>query len=217
MKRYLLIAILITIFLAPIIWLFLNLSFSEKFDCEVAKNTIPLVGKTINQSFIPSHDGLSSINIKLVTYAQLASGKIFFEIIDNSQNVLFSKKVYALTLKDNSFYNLKIPSDLLKAGNEYSLKISSSISSKRPAGLTRTSSDCYTGNLQKDNENIKDADIVLHLKYSEEKLSLNIERLVSAISLFKSLLFKGWGLIVVSLLYVSLVILTVTVFFRKVF
>lgn len=217
MKRYLLIAILIAIFLSPIIWMLLNLSFSESFDCKIAKDTLPIIGKDIEQSFAPSSSRLSSIAIKFVTYEKIASGKIFFEITDSSQNTLFSKNILASKLKDNSFYNLKIPSNLLKEGTTYSIKISNSKSNENPAGLTMTESDCYLGKLQKDNKEIKDADIIMHLRYSDESFLANVKKLIATISLFKPVFLKDWGLVIIFSLYVSSIILTIIIFFRKVF
>lgn len=81
------------------------------------------VGMTVEQSFISNQDRLCGIAIQFGTYARENTGRIRFELINESGNKVANTTINKNNLEDNAFYEWYFPPIGNSSNKQYILRI----------------------------------------------------------------------------------------------
>ena len=162
-----------------VFYLAFSMTDSEKLDFQT-KNESNTVGpitasNSVEQTFISTKDGLTRIDLLLATYARTNTSNVFFQIIDESGNEIFSQATSAASIKDNAFYTLDFDTIADSEGKIYNIIITSDAGNNDNAITAWASAgDLYTSGTLYLNDTDVGYDIVLRTFFSTKVHAVNM-------------------------------------------
>lgn len=178
-NRYFKISITVFLSLLAVFYLAFSMTDSEKLDFQT-KNESNTVGpitasNSVEQTFISTKDGLTRIDLLLATYARTNTSNVFFQIIDESGNEIFSQATSAASIKDNAFYTLDFDTIANSEGKIYNIIITSDAGNDDNAITAWASAgDLYTSGTLYLNDTDVGYDIVLRTFFSTKVHAVNM-------------------------------------------